>query len=267
MVDFGRTQDDYARFRAGFPPRLFQDLERRGLATPGVRALDLGTGTGTLALGLARRGLHVTGLDVAAGMVASAKAQAEAQRLDVAFLEAPAERTGLPDAAFELVTAGQCWHWFDRPAAARECRRVLTPGGHLVIVHLDWLEVPGGVVALTLQTLADHGTGFPASVTALAWEGMYPAWTRDAREAGFEDLETFSFDLELPYSHEAWRGRIRASAAVGAVLAPDAVARLDADLAARLAGWPEVLQLPHRVWGLIARAPAKDLGTDSPPRH
>ena len=254
MVDFGRTQQDYARHRAGFPPALFQALERRGVAAPGLTALDLGTGTGTLALGLARRGLVVTAVDVAAPLLAEARAQAEAQGLQITLLEAPAERTGLPSGAFDVVTAGQCWHWFDRPVVARECRRLLTPGGHLVIVHLDWLRVDGGVVDLTLTALADHGASFPA-VTAAGVEGMYPAWTRDAREAGFVALETSSFDLDLPYSPEAWRGRIRASAAVGAVLAPAAVARLDADLAARLEGQPEVMALPHRVWALVARAP------------
>jgi SAM-dependent methyltransferase len=254
MVDFGRTHDDYARYRAGFPPALFQRLEQRGVAAPAMRALDLGAGTGTLALGLARRGLHVTALDVAAPMLAEARRQAEAQRLELGFVEARAERTGLPDGSFDLVTAGQCWHWFERPAAARECRRLLAPGGHLVIAHLDWLEVPGGVVELTLRALAEHGTGFPV-VSAAGSEGMYPGWTREVRGAGFEGLETFSFDLDLPYSAEAWRGRIRASAAVGAVLTPDAVARFDADLARRLAGQPEVMALPHRVWALVARAP------------
>ena len=76
-------------------------------------------------------------------------------------------------------------------------------------------------------------------------------------EAGFSRLETFSFDVDVSYSHEAWRGRIRASAGVAASLPPDAVANFDTELAALLEGdFPdEPLAIPHRVWALVARAP------------
>ena len=80
---------------------------------------------------------------------------------------------------------------------------------------------------------------------------MYPLWTLDVAEAGFDRLETFSFDVKVPYSHDAWRGRIRASAGVAASLPPDAVAAFDLELAALLEqdfpGQP--LGVPHRVVG------------------
>jgi hypothetical protein len=86
---------------------------------------------------------------------------------------------------------------------------------------------------------------------------MYPLWTLDVAEAGFTGLETFSFDVDVSYSHEAWRGRIRASAGVAASLPPDAVANFDTELAALLdEDYPdEPLAIPHRVWALVARAP------------
>ena len=83
--------------------------------------------------------------------------------------------------------------------------------------------------------------------------GIYPPWLSDVADAGFEAIETFSFDVQVAYSHEAWRGRIRASAGVGASLSSDMVASFDAELAAALkAGWPtEPLLVPHRVWALM----------------
>ena len=86
---------------------------------------------------------------------------------------------------------------------------------------------------------------------------MYPLWTLDVAAAGFLGLETFSFDVEVPYRHDAWRGRIRASAGVAASLPPDAVAAFDAELADLLArDFPhEPLAVPHRVWALVARKP------------
>ena len=60
-ADFGRTAGDYARHRAGYPDFLFQRLMRRGLMRPGMRALDLATGTGYLGRGLAQRGQNLNG--------------------------------------------------------------------------------------------------------------------------------------------------------------------------------------------------------------
>jgi hypothetical protein len=62
----------------------------------------------------------------------------------------------------------------------------------------------------------------------------------------------------VPYTPAAWRGRIRASAGVGASLGPEAVERFDRQLAALLAErFPgEVLSVPHRVFAVIATAPA-----------
>jgi len=72
-VDFARTADDYARHRAGFPDALFERLLQAGVIGAGQRLLDLGTGTGTLARGFARRGLRVTGLDPAGALLEQAR--------------------------------------------------------------------------------------------------------------------------------------------------------------------------------------------------
>ncbi|MXY35877.1 MAG: hypothetical protein F4Y54_03750, partial [Dehalococcoidia bacterium] len=55
-VDFGRAASDYATFRAGFPDRFFDELEAHGVGFAGIDAVDLGTGTGTVARGLGGEG-------------------------------------------------------------------------------------------------------------------------------------------------------------------------------------------------------------------
>ncbi len=254
MPDFGRTASDYARHRVGFPPELFNRLTSMQVVQPGLRALDLGTGTGTLARGLAHRGLTVTAVDISAALLAQAVRLAKEEGVEVAFIEAPAEQTGLDDHAFELLTAGQCWHWFDRSVAIEECRRLLGPTGHLVITHLDWLPAPGNIVELTEQTIVDFGGRFSPRLQA-GIHGLYPAWTQDARQAGFTAIETFSFDIDLVYPKAAWRGRVRASGPVGGTFDPATVERFDALFAKRLSAWPEPLEVPHRVWAMVAKAP------------
>ncbi len=252
-VNFGLTAADYGRFRAGFPDSLFIRLEAEGLIEPGLRVLDLGTGTGSLGRGFARRGCAVVGLDLSPDLIAEARALDAAAGLASAYLAGSANQVGLASQAFDIVAAGQCWHWFDRAAAAREAARLLVSGGGLVIAHFDWIPLPGNLVEATENLIRAHNPDWAFG----GGNGLHPDWLADAARAGFERLQTFSFDQAVTYSHEAWRGRIRASAGVGASLPPGGVARFDRALAALLAErfHDDPQAVPHRVFCLTARAP------------
>jgi SAM-dependent methyltransferase len=249
--DFGLTAADYGRFRAGFPVELIDRLAALGAVGPGHRALDVGTGTGAMARLLAPRVDSVVGTDPAAELLERARALGAPPNLT--YEVGVAERTGFAAGAFDLVTAGQCWHWFDRDRAAAEISRVLVPGGHLVIAHFDWIPLPGNVVEATESLIVDHNPEWAMG----GGTGLYPPWLADVAGAGFEEIETFSFDLDVPYSHEAWVGRIRASAGVGASLPEDRVRSFSAELTALLADrFPgEPLPVHHRTWALVATKP------------
>jgi len=253
-VDFGKTASDYAKHRAGFPDRFFDRLFKDGIVAKGARVLDLGTGTGTVARGLAKRHCRVTALDPSEPMLDQAKALADEEHVDIQFVQARAEETYLPEGSFDVVTAGTCWHWFDKPTAVLEARRVLKPLGHLVIANLDWLPRPGNVVEATEKLIKEHNPPWDGDDGT----GIYPGWLADLSQAGFFDIESFSFDVSLPYSHEGWLGRIRASTGVAASLPPDDVERFNSahrEILAR--DFPEdPLQIPHRVFAVHARTPS-----------
>ncbi len=253
VPDFGGRADDYRRHRAGFPPSFFEALERRGLLALGTRALDLGTGTGSIALGLASRGCTVTALDISIRLLDVARTSAREARLAVRFVEASAEKTGLEAASFDLVTAGQCWHWFDRPKAAVEAKRLLANGGALVVAHFDWITMPGSAVADSMSVVEEFGE-FPKRAL-VGVNGTYPIWLDELASEGFA-VESFSFDESVRYTHEAWKGRLRASAALctlGEPVLTEFDARLDAKLAARPGGKAAAFDVPHRVYVVIAR--------------
>lgn len=252
QIDFGKTAQDYGRHRAGFPPALFDRLTTFGIGLAGQRVLDLGTGTGTLARGFALRGCQVIGLDPSTSLTE------EAQRLDreagvtINYVTAKSEQTGLPDTSFDVVTAGQCWHWFDRSKAAQEVLRLLVPQGWLVIAHFDWIPLPGNVVEATENLIEHHNPEWKMS----GGRGIYSRWLGDVAIAGFQEIETFSFDIFVPYTHEAWRGRIRASAGVAASLAPEQVASFDSDLQKLLQERfsDDPLPVHHRVFALVCKS-------------
>ena len=253
--DFGATSSDYARHRAGFPDSLFERLASHDIGVAGQRVVDLGTGTGSLARGFARRGCEVTGIDHSTAMLDAARELDIAAGVTVDYRVASAESTGLPDASCDLVTAGQCWHWFDRPRAAAEVARMLCPGGRVVIAHFDWLPLAGNLVEVTETLIRAHNPKW----TMAGGCGLYPQWLRDLADAGFGSIETFSYDVDVVYSAEAWRGRIRASAGVGGSLPGAEVERFDAALAELLERcFPRSeLTVPHRVFAAIAGTPVE----------
>ncbi len=253
QIDFGKTAKDYGAWRPGFPDALFDRLAAFGAGAPGQKLLDLGTGTGALGRGFARRGCDVTGLDPSADLIEQAKRLDREAGVEIRYVVGRAEATGLPDAAFDVVGAGQCWHWFDGPRAAAEARRLLVPGGRLVIAHFDWIPLPGNVVEATEKLIKAHNPAWRYD----GMTGLHPWSLPHVGAAGFAGIESFSFDLAVNYSHEAWRGRIRASAGVGASLPPAKVAHFDAEHAVMLAGlFPEdPFAVPHRCFAVVCRAP------------
>lgn len=254
-VDFGKTAVDYATHRAGFPERFFDEAAARGVGGSGARVLDLGTGTGTLARGFAARGARVTGIDIAPAILDQARTLAARDGLSLDFTVGTAEETEQATGAFDAVTAGQCWHWFDGPTALMEARRVLRPGGRLCICHSDWLPLAGSVVAATEALILEHAPDWPFG----GGTGLHPEWLPDLSSAGFVDIETVSFDHAPVYSRAAWRGRIRASAPIGGSMDEAGVAAFDSAHAALLArDFPDdPLTIPHRCWAAFATYPGE----------
>jgi SAM-dependent methyltransferase len=260
-VNFGKTAADYGRYRAGFPDRFFDHLFFAKYVEQGEQVLDLGTGTGTIARGLALRGCRVVGLDIAEQLPGEARRQDRASGVQVEYKVASAEKTGQESGCYDLVIAGQCWHWFDSAAAAIEASRILKPGGRLAIAYLDWLPLNDGenrpnVVAATETLIRKHNPLWDMH----GGDGFHSGYLLDLTRVGFGEIESFSFDWQVPYSHEAWRGRIRASAGVSATLSPEQVQDFDRELAEILKrDFPEQggapLGIPHRIWCAVARKP------------
>jgi SAM-dependent methyltransferase len=254
-IDFGRHSDDYAEHRPGFPASFYRRLDGMvGIA--GSRALDLATGPGTVALGLAALGGTVTGIDVAAAQVETAARVARERQLHdrTRFLVARAEDTGLEDDAFDLAIAGQAWHWFDGVATLREMQRVLRPGGALVIAFYSYLAEHSPVARDTEALILELNPRW----TMAGWTGMFPELVDELIRGGFELIEQFCYDHARVFTHTGWRGRMRTCNGVGSGgLSPDRVQRFDRKLERLLdERYPEPLTVPHRVWCVVGRRPA-----------
>ncbi len=103
------------------------------------RALDLGCGAGHLGFAIAPHVGTVVALDPSPGMLDQVNAEATRRGLDnIETRCSGAESLPFADAAFDLVaTRYSAHHWTDLDAAMAEIRRVLAPGGHLLVIDLE----------------------------------------------------------------------------------------------------------------------------------
>jgi demethylmenaquinone methyltransferase/2-methoxy-6-polyprenyl-1,4-benzoquinol methylase len=161
---------------------------------PGDRILDIAAGTGTSSAAIARAGARVTALDFSAGMVAVGRER----HPDIEFVEGDATVLPFDDASFDAVTVSFGLRNVNDPhAALAEMRRVLVPGGRLVIC--EFTTPPNGAVrracdfylAKVMPRIAKMSSTNPAAYTYLMdsihdWpsQGVLAGWIRDAGFTG-----------------------------------------------------------------------------------
>ncbi len=176
----------------------------------GHRVLDIGCGTGTLAI-LVKR-LHpeaeVVGLDPDPKALARARRKAEVAGVAIRFEEGFANELPYPDASFDRVTSSLMFHHLEREvklATLRELRRVIAPGGSL---HLLDFGPPRSRLARALARVF-HGDGELRDNV----EGKIPVFMTDV---GFEGADEVGHRTTIFGGLSYWRASQPASGA-GAV--------------------------------------------------
>lgn len=142
MSEQWQIEGDAAELYERYPGRFILGPWAQGLLEladirAGERVLDLACGTGAVARVAAERvgaSGSVTGLDLNAGMIALARSLPAPNGAAITWIDRSAQDTGLPEASFDAVLCQQGLQFFpDKPAALREARRVLAPGGRIAM--------------------------------------------------------------------------------------------------------------------------------------
>lgn len=174
----------------------------RARLEPGQRVLDVGTGTGSVAARaapLVAPGGTVIGIDISPRMLALARRRAAGLGLDnVGLLQGRAEAIPAGDGAFDALLASlSLMYAIDRAGAARECARVLRPGGRFVAAV--WAGPEQCDLVLFQQTaspFAPARTGRGVGSGALADSASFLARLADAGIDARVEVETIGFDFD-----------------------------------------------------------------------
>ena len=151
--------DYFSRYMERGAQTFYEQLD----VSPGSQLLDVGCGSGQLALWAARDGVKVTGVDIAPNLVTRAQARADAEGLNARFMEGDAEALPFEDGSFDVVTSLIGAMFAPRPElVAQELLRVCSPGG--TIAMANWTAE--GFVGQMFKTFAKFiaPSGMPAPV-------------------------------------------------------------------------------------------------------
>ena len=128
----------------------------------GQHVLDIGCGTGTLAVRLKQRvpGAHVTGLDPDELALSRARSKAERARVDILFVRGFADTIPSADRSFDRVLSSMMLHHLtddEKAATLRDVHRVLKPGGSFQLLDFTADHThPRGVIARLLHREGRH---------------------------------------------------------------------------------------------------------------
>jgi len=174
-----------------------EDFARDLQLPAGSTVLDVATGTGNVAVPLARLGCIVTGVDIAPNLLEQARARAASEGLSITFDEGDAEALPYDDASFEAVTSMFGAMFAPRPElVAAECARVLKPGGLLAMGNWNPESFTGAMFRVT----AKHAPPPSCVPPAMQW-GVPDIVEQRLSAAGFTEITTsiapMEFDLPV----------------------------------------------------------------------
>lgn len=133
---FDGKAEAYAASRPQYPGSLFEYVKERQIIMGESTVADIGSGTGIFSVQMASVVKKVFAVEPNDGMRAAACLNFKKHK-NIISINATAENTMLSSHSVDCVTAAQAFHWFNLNAFKTECRRILKPAGHAVLVWND----------------------------------------------------------------------------------------------------------------------------------
>jgi SAM-dependent methyltransferase len=209
---FNALAEQYDAYRPHYPADALLFLVTLAELDKSSDVADIGTGTGRIALELARYVRLVYAVDTANVMLEQLQSSAEKEGLsNIRTIEAPGEATGLQTESLDLVTLAQSFHWMDKPKALAEANRILKSRRHLVLLWNQVTNTEDNYYREIVSLIKRYNP---------AYEGGADIRSTDFQEhittsALFGPIDRYYFPFEVHYSPESYVGFLLSKSFVG----------------------------------------------------
>ena len=247
--DWGRTSEDYAKFRDVYPKAFYEKIIEMGLCVKGQRVLDLGTGTGVLPRNLHQYGAEFIGSDISENQIEQARLLSAQAGMDISYVVSPAETVDFPANSFDVVTACQCYVYFDKSAVFPKVHSILKDSGSFCILFMAWLVEESEIAANSERLILKYNPSWSAhSMKRFTYD--FPVEANGL----FEVANSFVYDVPVTFTRASWHGRMKACRGIGASsLSADEIAEFEKEHIAYLENVPETFEISHFVTVLNLR--------------
>lgn len=211
--DWGLTSKAYAKYRDIYPDIFYNKIIERGLCIRGQKVLDVGTGTGVLPRNLYKFGAEWVGADISENQIAEAKRLSEMNNMDITYIVRATEDIAYPSCSFDVITACQCFWYFNHKKIAPQFADMLKKDGRLLILYMAWLPFEDKIAGASEKLVLKYNPQWNGAGETRKEIGI-PNCMYDY----FEMVSHEEFDVMVPFTGETWHGRMKACRGVGASL-------------------------------------------------
>lgn len=209
--DFGRTSEDYAKFRDIYPQEFYDRILERNLCTNGQKILDLGTGTGVIPRNMYRYGADWTGVDISENQIK--QAEILSGNMNIEYHAQPVEDINFLENSFDVITACQCFWYFDHEKIMPELYNILKPSGSILILYMAWLPYEDRIAEESEKLVLKYNPEWSG-----AGEKMHPIFIPECYMEKFRLVYHEERYLNVPFTRESWHGRMKSCRGIGASL-------------------------------------------------
>lgn len=211
--DWGKISKDYAQFRDIYPEEFYQKILDRNIGLKGQKILDLGTGTGVLPRNLYANGAKWIGADISESQIEQARILSAGK--DIEYIVTPTEEIEFPKETFDVVTACQCFWYFDHEVVNPKLYDILKKDGSLLLLYMAWLPKEDRIASASEELVLKYSPNWSG-----AGEFIRSIDIPEIYKENFELVYHDEYKLDVPFTRESWNGRIKACRGIGASL-PD----------------------------------------------
>ncbi len=247
--DWGKASKDYAKYRDIYPEAFYEKLAGLSIGVKGQNVLDLGTGTGVLPRNMYKYGAKWTGIDISENQIKYARELSQEAGMDIGYSVMAAEDINYPANSFDVVTACQCFMYFDKAQILPRIHIMLKPGGHFCVLFMAWLPGESEIARASEEMVLKYNPSWTGGRME-RYQLKKPSWCGNL----FEPANMVTYDLPVTFTRESWHGRMKACRGIGASsLSDEEIAAWEKEHMAYMQTVPETFEILHYVTVLDLR--------------